>query len=761
MAVGAVALFLLAMTGRPYGEVWFTGLDDSCYSMLARAGRDGLLRPVRDAVFETVPEAVRPDLLYRPAAARKTRDLAHQLRGFYARPFFQPFLPLQRAVLPRLPLSLALAVFAAVALGPGRGLRAAPTRRDGNPESSEQGPRPASAVRRAAWIVCGAIGAAALTPWHSPHYLAGPFAEGPATLLSALAMALAFAPGGGAGRGAVIGLALGLSATFHPTLAAYAVAVAAFAVLRSGRLRHALALAAGAAAGLAPLVGSTLYVTAPYGNFLSPRKLAEMMHGSRDIAALAAALGLAAPAALVVAAAALVPRARRFFDRGAARAAVAAASAMAVAGAAVAIASLPAASAGFARTAPSLVWSAPFFAAALALALAKRRGAACALVALCAWAAVPFFIVQGQEVHVGVWSLRRSLPPVVLCSVAVACAALERASPRDGARFAAASATLGRFVVALAAACGCASVAATPARFAFVPPRGDAEFREAVSARAGAIAAREGAEPLLLFDSFRFGAPFASEPGRAAFCLADAVTRRAFPARVAGWLAAEARAGRPAYVVASLARSLPIAEDGFSLVPEGAPVRGVLSRADGRGWDRARVSGREVEAAFLRVAPDGPEAPRRFALDFSAYDALPFGLRGGWAMPRRGKPGRWASDGAGFCAPVPPPGGVVEIEMRVAWTPPRELGSEPQVLRLVPPFPCDGPVEAVLAPGRRGETLRFAARRSPDDAAPRGASGVWTLRAARVFDADGFPPRLAAQVFRIESALRLELPDAP
>lgn len=742
-ALAAAALGLLAATGRPYGEVLFTGLDDSCYSMLARAGRDGLLRPVRDAVFETVPEDVRPDLLYRPAAARKTRDLAHQLSDAASRPFFQPFLPIQRTFLPRLPLALALAVFAAVAFGPGRGSR------------------PASAAGRAALAACGAAGAATLTPWHSPHYLAGPFAEGPATLFAALAMALSFAPGGGAARGAASGFALGLSAAFHPTLAAYAVPVAAFSVMRSGRPRHAFALAAGAAAGLAPLVWSTTCVTAPYGNFLSPRELAEMVRGSRDIAALAAALGLAVPAALAFAAAALVPRARRFFGRGGVRTAVAAASALAVAGAAAAVAALPAASAGFARTAPSLAWSVPFFAAALALALAKRRGAACALVALCAWAAVPFFVVQGQEVHVGTWSLRRSLPPVVLCSLAVACAALERASPRDGARFAAVAAALGRVVVALAAACGCVSAFATPARLAFVPPRGDAEFREAVSARAGAIAAREGAEPLLLFDSFRFGAPFASEPGRAAFCLSDAVTRRAFPARVAGWLAAEARAGRPAYVVASLARDLPIAEDGFSLVPEGAPVRGVLSRADGKGWDRVCVSGREVEAAFLRVAPDGPDAPRRFALDFSAYDALPFGLRGGWAMPRRGKPGRWACDGAAFCAPVPLPGGVVEIELEASWTPPPEAGGAAQVLRLVPPFPCDGPVEAALAPGRRGGTLRFAARRAPDDAGARGASGVWTLRAARTFDAKGFPRRLAAQVFRIESALRPELPDAP
>ena len=758
-AAAAALLLAFATTGRPYGEVLFTGLDDSCYSILARSGTPGLVGPVRDVAFEQVPEAVRPDVLYRPAAARKTRDLAHQLAEepqgaggtggerpvLVAKPFFPPFLPLQRALFPRLPLALALAVFAVVALGPGRDA-CAPLR---------------GRAARALLAACGAVGAATLTPWHTPHYLAGPFAEGPATLFAALAMALSFAPRSGALRGGAVGFLLGLSATFHPTLAAYAVPVAAFSVLRSGRPRHVLALAAGAAAGLAPLVWSTLCVTAPYGNFLSPRVLAEMIRGSRDIAALASALVVAVPGGLALAALSLSPRARAFFDRDGARTAVAAASALAAAGAAAAVFAIPAARAGFSRAAAPLAFAAPFLLAALALAFAKRRGASCALLAFCAWAAVPFFVVQGQEVHVGLWSLRRTLPPAVLCSVAAACAALERASPRDGARRAALFAALGRAAAALAAVCGCASLAATPARLAFVPPRGDAAFREAVAARIGAVAAREGAGPLLLFDSFRHGAPFAAERGRRAFCLADAVSRRADPSRVAGWLLAEARAGRPAYVVSSQARGAPVAEDGFSLVPEGEPVRGVLTRVGGRGWDRAAVSGREVAAAFLRVVPDGPESPRRFALDFSAYDAFPFGLRGGWAAPRPGKPGRWASDGAAFCAPVPPPGGAVEIRVRAAWTPPPELGDAPQTLRLVPPFPCDGAPEAELAPGRGGASLRFVARRRSDDDAPRGASGAWTLRAARAFDAEGFPPRLAAQVFRIESGVVPSVPGVP
>jgi len=101
-----------ALDVRPPGEVLFTGLDDSAQSMLARSIERGAPLVYRDAAFAAVPPEVRPALLYRPGLPRKTRDLAHQLdpATLAARPFFQPFLPWQRAHAPLLPLALGFAV---------------------------------------------------------------------------------------------------------------------------------------------------------------------------------------------------------------------------------------------------------------------------------------------------------------------------------------------------------------------------------------------------------------------------------------------------------------------------------------------------------------------------------------------------------------------------------------------------------------------------------------------------------------------------
>ena len=235
-----------ALDVRPPGEVLFTGLDDSAQSMLARSIERGAPLVYRDDAFAAVPPEVRPALLYRPGLPRKTRDLAHQLdpATLAVRPFFQPFLPWQRAHAPLLPLALGFAVVLILSF---------------------------YAIAGTYWsrmtlfaflqMVAFVVAAVFLVPW-APRFGLGPFAEGPATILAAFALALAFVAGGSAPAGAAIGLCLGLAATFHPTLAMFAVPIALFAILRRGAWRHTLALVLGALAGLAPLVWSTLCVSA-------------------------------------------------------------------------------------------------------------------------------------------------------------------------------------------------------------------------------------------------------------------------------------------------------------------------------------------------------------------------------------------------------------------------------------------------------------------------------------------------------------------
>ena len=62
----------------------------------------------------------------------------------------------------------------------------------------------------------------------------------------------------------------------------------------------------------------------------------------------------------------------------------------------------------------------------------KSEAATCALVAGCALASLPLLVVQGQEVHVGIWSLRRSLPPFALLTLAAFFGALEPAPEESG-----------------------------------------------------------------------------------------------------------------------------------------------------------------------------------------------------------------------------------------------------------------------------------------------------------------------------------------
>jgi hypothetical protein len=395
----------------------------------------------------------------------------------------------------------------------------------------------------------------------------------------------------------------------------------------------------------------------------------------------------------------------------------------------------------------------------LFLVFAKRNPWSCLLLAALCWASVPFFVVQGNEVHVGLWSLRRALAPVFILSVALAGCAFERrvcgASPNSGAirPFARAE----RVAALMCLICGAVSVFATRARMAFVPRRGDAAFCTAVNRTMDGLAGEHGADAVFLFDSFRYGAPFVSDGVRTAFCISDAVSKRSDPSLLSRWMLGEALRGRPVFIGTTRENSgETIQEDGFSLVPVAAPVETVLSSVEGKSWRDAQVVSRSVSMRFMQVVPDRPETPvqaRTTTLDFSAYDAFPFGLRGGWAMPVRGKAGRWATDGAGFCAPVPPPGGEVEFWIEAAWTPPSALGETPQRLTIVPPFAFVGSCVCTLKPGRSGSMLHFRFRRSADDGSASAHSGVYRLQADFAFDADRFPERLAAQVFSIRSAI--------
>ena len=729
--VAALSLLFGALCPRdPPGEVFFTGLDDTAQTALARSLGDGAPLVGVDEAFAAVPPEVRPDLLYRPSAARKTRDLARQIDPdtCAARPFFQPFLPWQRAHLPGLPRFLALLVLLLFGVAVETGFR---TNR----------PRVSPPLPFFVFLPCLLLAVFAFLPW-TARFAGGPFAEGPATLLAAFALALSFAgaePDAPAGYGVLAGAVLGLAVSFHPILAAWCAPIALFSVLRHGRARHTLALALGIALGLAPLLLSTAFVTAPYGNFLRPATLRAMIAGSADIRALAAALGAALALGAAVLAAAHAPRLRALAARPRVRTAL---SLLCAAGLAAALAAAllhPAARRALDADFDGLRLALPGLLAAVALAFVWRRPATCFLLAAGAAASLPYFIVQGQEVAVGIWSLRRSLTPLALFSLAAALAAFETDSEEEAlppaARIPRARLRAGLFV--LLAACGALQWLRLPAGAARGGEDGGAEL-------VARVRARLRPDALHLFDHFPHAAPFASQPGLTVFGLNEALARSLGHGRVAAWLRDEC-ARRPVFVVSSAPVAEPVLDDGIALVPDGAPVSGTVSRTVGRTFGTARPEERRLDFTFLRVRP----AARGDATTL-LFGHSPFGLSGAWDVPRRGRTGRWAAEGAAFWGPVPAPGGTVEIEADVSWWTRAGTNAPPQRLRVSPPF-AGTAAEAVLEPSRSFRRVVLRLTRDPDDASDLPPAGLYRLSGSEHYDERGFPPALLACFRRLRA----------
>ena len=394
-----------------------------------------------------------------------------------------------------------------------------------------------------------------------------------------------------------------------------------------------------------------------------------------------------------------------------------------------------------------IVCALPPLAAAVWMTLRSRRPSTCALVAGCALASLPFLVIQGQEVHVGIWSLRRSLPPFALLTLAAFFGALEPAPEESegpaGTRGLWWRRGQGRLRwTLLLLVCSVAAGVRTDLATLGGGEVGARELARTVESR---MDAAPGA--LFLFDYFSQGAPFTSLPGRAAFGLNDGVAKTLGHARIAAWLRDECEK-RPVYVVACSHVEAPILDDGIALVPEGEPVLGTVSRIDGKTFRTAQAISRDLVFSFLRVRPAAPGDTTAVLPGHS-----PFGLApGAWDEPRRGKEGRWACDGAAFHAPVPEPGETVEVSLDASWWTRDGAAAPTQTLRLEPPFPGESS-EAALEPGPDFRTVTLSVTRDAADVEPRPATGLYRLRASERYDEKGFPPALAVRVRSLFAAL--------
>ena len=507
----------------------------------------------------------------------------------------------------------------------------------------------------------------------------------------------------------------------------------------------------GVTVGLVPLLLSTRYVTAPYGNFLDSATLRAMVRRSPDIRALVLALAVALPVGVAALALAHAPRLRAFVARPRVRTAIAFVSGLTFVFA-LALAYLhPAARRALATDSGDILLAVPHIVAAIAMTLVWRRPSTCALLAGCALAALPFFVIQGQEVHVGIWSLRRALPPFAILPLAAFFGAFETDAEEAAAEtLSGRRALLRRWWIWLLVP----AVLLQMRRMAPVATVGE------VGATALVDAVEERLQPgaLYLFERIPETAPFAALPEREVFGLNDRLSNELRHGRVARWLRREA-GKRPVYAVAFRPVERPIPCSGFVLVPEGEPVAGTVRRAYGKTFREARMSETTRTFTFLRVWPaKSPEGQGALAggvaLDPGA--PLPFGLvRGAWDIPRRGRSGRWAADGAGFWGPVPAPGETVRFRIRASWWTRDGTNAPPQTLRLEAPF-AGTATSAVLAPSSDPAEIVLDVTRDADATAraeTSGGMGVYRLRGSSVYNESGYPPALIAEVHAIFSFL--------
>ncbi|MBR1836271.1 MAG: hypothetical protein IJ783_03200, partial [Kiritimatiellae bacterium] len=253
---------------------------------------------------------------------------------------------------------------------------------------------------------------------------------------------------------------------------------------------------------------------------------------------------------------------------------------------------------------------------------------------------------------------------------------------------------------------------------------------------------------LYVFDNIADASPFAVFPEVCAFGLNSDAVANVGHAPVADWIRAETRAKRPAYVIVSHETTRPVADDGIVLTPVDIVVRGEIRCVRGKTFGSAVDTVSEKTFSILSVFP--PEEGRfrgafaeKYVFDPEA--APPFGLvRGGWDVPRRGKEGRWACDGAEFYAPVPAPGKSIDIEFAAEWFTGDKEDAEPQELRLDLPF--RGECTVATVPHKRGASLlRWTVSRAADDSGDAPLVDKYAIRASRRLDAPGYPPALAAR----------------
>ena len=703
VAVSGSAILLL----RPHEDT-FTGLDTSCYRLMARsfaAGRG--FQDVDSTLLSLPPAQRRAVLLEYKHWGRDTRDRSFQLTSLQTcttQPYFYPFLPLAAAGLETairwisgdlfVPfmglLFFVVILFTGTALGRHTGLAAAAALLIGSPLPA--------------------------------YLLRGFYAEAVGAVLALLVLLGRSLPDRTRAFRIIAPFALGLAVCFHPVIAALSLPALALLLFDPALKKRGIILSlVGFFLGALPLLLMTLWVCQPYGDITS---WAGFFH-TLSVAVVHQLLGVFV-AAFGITIAIVLLGTTRLKER------LAAGIFSIISNPArflllVLLALIP-----FAIS--TSVWSGKLlirtgfheyqdgvrlgYGLLLAIGILSAFFRSTppisrAILILTILLSPLFFYLKGFEL-MGLWSQRRLLPFTLLVIVALTPALA--AFCGEWARRRGPLAATGLAVVLLGTAA--INPIRWPAPYLACHEAGATRWVTSVSGKLGMS--------LAFFDYYPYGVPFSLIPGGRAIGLSE-YGLAALP-NLIHWLSTKAAREEVLFVTAY---NNPGLEEGLILTErshETLSMNRVVSKTALPAETRERV----IDMRILEARPITGTAPLAV---HKILDDGPLAVRGAWGRgsPIRFRnemlPARWSREGSQIVGPMPKPSQSIRIALAAAAS--RDDGVEGQTLLIHPPWGAPPLALAVSNDLTRAEGFLS---RPADDTRALAPTGLYTIRAGKPYD---------------------------
>jgi len=724
LALSIIAAGLLLL--RPHEDT-FTGLDTSCYRLMAQAFSNGRQIHDVDRTLQEMPPSLRRSVLLEYQQwGRDTRDRSFQITSLNSgaiQPYFYPFLPMAAAGLDTLSwnrlgdyfvpiigwLIFTLVLVTGAALGNKYGLLASVVLLIGTP---------------------------------LPAYLfRGYYAESVAAslvimVLSGLTLSVhsrlfrIFAP-----------IAIGLAVCFHPVAIILALPALMMLLMNPALSKTGVVLSLGGfMAGLAPLWGMTRWGCQPYGNIMDWHVFLNRLSSQplQKLLAVFVVIFLLALVPLILGSSTLKTRLINTLHRAITNPGV-------FLGLLI-VATLPLAipaslwpgkalvMAGLREYWDGVRWGYGIIllAGLIATFYLKHQARSRLLLLLTVFLAPFFFYLKGFE-PMGLWSQRRLIPFVLLLILAFAPAlatACQLCEQRMG-RFAATLISGGLLVG------GAFNFCQWPAPYLARHEQGATEWVASLSRTLG--------QRLAFFDYYPYSVPFAASGKTRVIGLSE-YGYVALPG-LSSWLAQRAREEEVLWVTAY---SNPGLETGVVLQDIAAQTAGfdrIVSKTALPAERRKYI----VEVGLLKGIPitDSTGLSVRKILDDG-----PLALRGPWggrSPIQKGNlmlPARWSREGSGIIGPVPQAGKSIKITIEAAAS--RDDGLPGQTLKITPPWP--GPVLSLAVSNDLTCVSGFLTR--PADMPNAPPTGIYTLSSDQPYNPGkagirGYPSDLGARIHSI------------